>query len=142
MVSGLVVALPAIGREFVLSAADLAWVGAAFFLAAGAFLLPFGRLGDILGVRRLFRTGIGIYALTAALAALAPSAPVLIGARAATGVGAGWSWTSLAFVPGLARRGARGRAIGPPVASCRRSRTIAGGVLTDLVSWRVSYPVA
>src|SRR5665647_2296380 len=78
MVSGLVVALPAVGREFSLSAADLAWVGTVFFLAAGAFLLPFGRLGDILGVRRLFTIGIGIYTLTAALSALAPSGPVLI----------------------------------------------------------------
>lgn len=67
MVSGLVVALPAIGREFDLSASDLAWVGTVFFLAAGAFLLPFGRLGDIIGVRRLFTIGIGIFAATAAI---------------------------------------------------------------------------
>ena len=99
MVSGLVVALPAIGREFDLSAADLAWVGTVFFLTAGAFLLPFGRLGDILGVRRLYTTGIGCYAVTAALAALAPSAPVLVAARAATGIGAAMVFgTSLAFV--------------------------------------------
>ena len=99
MVSGLVVALPAIGREFGLSASDLAWVGTVFFLAAGAFLLPFGRLGDILGVRRLFTTGIGIFAVTAALSALAPSAPVLIASRIATGVGAAMVFgTSLAFV--------------------------------------------
>ncbi len=143
MVSGLVVALPAIGREFVLSAADLAWVGAAFFLAAGAFLLPFGRLGDILGVRRLFRTGIGIYALTAALAALAPSAPVLIGARAATGVGAAMVFgTSLAFVSLVSPEEERGRAIGTTVAMLMIGfsvGTIAGGVLTDLVSWRVLF---
>ncbi len=143
MVSGLVVALPAIGREFGLSAADLAWVGTAFFLAAGAFLLPFGRLGDILGVRRLFTTGIGVYAVTAALSAIAPSAPVLIAARAATGVGAAMVFgTSLAFVSLVSPEEERGRAIGTVVAMLVvgfAAGTVAGGVLTDLVSWRALF---
>lgn len=143
MVSGLVVALPAIGREFALSAADLAWVGTVFFLAAGAFLLPFGRLGDILGVRRLFTTGIGIYAVTAALAALAPSAPILVAARAATGIGAAMIFgTSLAFVSLVSPEEERGRAIGTTVALLMvgfSAGTLAGGVLTDLVSWRALF---
>ncbi len=143
MVSGLVVALPAVGREFGLSASELAWVGMVFFLAAGAFLLPFGRLGDILGVRRLFTAGIGIFAVTAALSALAPSAPVLIAARIATGVGAAMVFgTSLAFVSLVSPEGERGRAIGTVVAMLVVGfavGTLAGGVLTDLVSWRALF---
>jgi len=143
MVSGLVVALPAIGREFALSGADLAWIGAAFFLAAGAFLLPFGRLGDIFGVRRLFTTGIAIYAVTAALSALAPSGPVLIASRVATGVGAAMVFgTSLAFASLVSPEEERGRAIGTVVAMLVVGfavGTLAGGVLTDLVSWRTLF---
>ncbi len=143
MVSGLVVALPAVGREFALSASDLAWVGTVFFLAAGALLLPFGRLGDILGVRRLFTTGIGIFAVTAALSALAPSAPVLIGARIATGVGAAMVFgTSLAFASLVSPEAERGRAVGTVVAMLVVGfavGTLAGGVLTDFVSWRTLF---
>ncbi len=143
MVSGLVVALPAVGREFSLSAADLAWVGTVFFLAAGAFLLPFGRLGDILGVRRLFTIGIGIYTLTAALSALAPSGPVLIAARVATGVGGAMVFgTSLAFASLVSPENERGHAIGTVVAMLVVGfavGTLAGGVLTDLVSWRALF---
>lgn len=143
MVAGLVVALPAVGREFELSAAGLAWVGTVFFLAAGAFLLPFGRLGDLLGVRRLFSIGIGCYALTAAIASLAPSAPVLIAARAAAGVGAAMVFgTSLAFVSLVSPEDERGRAIGTVVAMLVvgfAAGTLAGGVLTDLVSWRALF---
>lgn len=143
MVSGLVVALPAVGREFALSAADLAWVGAAFFLSAGAFLLPFGGLGDILGVRRLFSTGIGLYALTAALSALAPSAPVLLASRAATGVGAAMVFgTSLAFVSLVTPGEERGRAIGTTIGMLMVGfsvGTLAGGALTALVSWRTLF---
>ena len=143
MVSGLVVALPAVGREFALSASDLAWVGMVFFLAAGALLLPFGRLGDILGVRRLFTIGIAIFAVTAAVSALAPSAPVLIGARIATGVGAAMVFgTSLAFASLVSPEGERGRAIGTVVAMLVVGfaiGTLAGGVLTDLVSWRALF---
>jgi MFS family permease len=143
MVSGLLVALPAVGREFGLSASDLTWVGTVFFLSAGAFLLPFGRLGDILGVRRLFTTGIGIFALTAALSALAPSAPALVAARAATGVGAAMVFgTALAFASLVSPEEERGRAVGTVVAMLMigfAAGTVTGGVLTDLVSWRALF---
>lgn len=62
--------LPTIGREFSSDAAGISWLGTIFFLVAGVFLIPFGRLADILGVRRLFSTGVGIYQFAAIISAL------------------------------------------------------------------------
>ena len=88
MVSALTVAIPTIGVEFKMDAVAMSWLATVFFLAASMFLIPFGRLADIFGVKRIFSTGIGIYFISALFAALAPSAPVLIIARFMTGLGA------------------------------------------------------
>ncbi len=75
MVSSINVALPAIGREFRMSAVAMSWVPTSYLLSAAMFLVPFGRLADIHGRKRMFTRGIGIFTLAALLLAFSPSAP-------------------------------------------------------------------
>ena len=66
MVSALIVAIPAIGIEFSMSAVEMSWLATVFFMAASMFLIPFGRLADIFGVKKIFSIGIVIYFVSAA----------------------------------------------------------------------------
>jgi len=58
MVSSINIALPAIGREFHMSAVALSWIPTAYLLAAAVFLVPFGRIADIYGRKKIFFYGI------------------------------------------------------------------------------------
>jgi MFS family permease len=67
MVAGITVAIPTIGSEFALDPVTLSWVPTAFFLAAAMFLIPFGRVADIYGVKRVYRAGMYVYYLPSLL---------------------------------------------------------------------------
>src|SRR4030042_176036 len=89
MGSGINVAMPFIAKEFGLSAVAIGWVVTAYMLAAAMFLVPFGRLADLVGRKRIFALGLGVNIVGPALAALAPSALFLILGRAVQGIGGG-----------------------------------------------------
>ena len=72
------IALPSIGKEFSLDAVSLAWVSTAYLLAATVFLLPFGRIADIYGRKRIFQYGILIYTVFSLLSAVSTTAAMLI----------------------------------------------------------------
>ncbi|MDF3838146.1 MFS transporter, partial [Cupriavidus basilensis] len=80
------VALPAIQRELHASAGALQFVVAGYGLANAAGLITGGRLGDMLGRRRMFMLGLLLFALASAACGLAPSAPALVAARVAQGL--------------------------------------------------------
>ncbi|MEA2046579.1 MAG: MFS transporter, partial [Euryarchaeota archaeon] len=61
MGSSVNIALPAIGREFATDAVTLSWVATSAILAAAIFLVPFGRMGDIFGRKRIFTYGVLVY---------------------------------------------------------------------------------
>jgi MFS family permease len=82
------VALPSLGVAFRASTQEVQWVVISYLVALMAFLVTAGRIGDLLGRRRLLLAGIGLFALAAAGAALAPNLWVLIAARAVQGIGA------------------------------------------------------
>ncbi|HEY7439215.1 MAG TPA: DHA2 family efflux MFS transporter permease subunit [Acidimicrobiia bacterium] len=82
------IALPVIGRDLDTTFANLQWVLNAYTLMLAGFLLLGGALGDRFGRKRLFLTGVVWFALASMLCAVAPSAEVLIAARALQGVGA------------------------------------------------------
>src|SRR5437762_8959222 len=82
------VALPSIHRDLGASIQALEWTVNAYVLAYAVFLLTGAALGDRFGRRRLFAAGIGLFTLSSAAAALAPSSGMLIAARAAQGLGA------------------------------------------------------
>ncbi|HEY5316772.1 MAG TPA: MFS transporter, partial [Solirubrobacteraceae bacterium] len=81
------VALPSIQRDLHFTQGNLTWVINAFLVTYGSFLLLAGRLGDLLGRKRVFLAGILLFTVASALCGAAPSQGVLIVARLIQGVG-------------------------------------------------------
>src|SRR5438309_32450 len=82
------VALPAIERDLHFSQASLAWVINGYLITFGGLLLLAGRFGDLLGRRRVFLAGLGLFTVASLLCGLAPSQFLLIAARFLQGAGA------------------------------------------------------
>lgn len=82
------VALPSIGSDLGLDRAGLTWVVTAYTLFFGSLLLLGGRLADAFGRRRMFLTGLGVFTGASLLSGLAPDGTMLVGSRAAQGIGA------------------------------------------------------
>jgi EmrB/QacA subfamily drug resistance transporter len=140
MASGINVAMPLIGKEFGLSAVALGWVLTAYTLAAAMFLVPFGRLADLVGRKRIFTLGIGVYIAGTVPAALAPSAFVLILGRAVQGVGGAMMFgTGVAILTSVYPPGGRGRALGLNTAAVYAGLSLGpvlGGFLVQAWGWR------
>src|SRR6266567_5779873 len=81
------VALPTIQRDLGFSSAGLAWVVNAYLIAFGGLLLLAGRLGDLIGRKRLFMAGLAVFTTASAVCGLADSQTQLIVARFAQGLG-------------------------------------------------------
>src|SRR4051795_8134837 len=82
------VALPSIQRDLDFSQAGLTWVVNAFLVTFGSLLLLAGRVGDLVGRKRVFQAGLVVFTLASLLCGLASSEGLLIGARFLQGVGA------------------------------------------------------
>ena len=138
--SSITVALPAIGTQFGLDAVMLGWITAAYIISAAVFIVPFGRLSDIIGRKRVFLWGVAIFTVAAFLSSLAPSPEILVIARFIQGIGGAMLFaTSTAIVAQVFPPGERGRALGITVAAVYAGLSIGpflGGVLTDAFGWR------
>ena len=82
------VGLPTLAQEFAASFQDVQWVGLAYLLAITTVIVSVGRIGDIIGRRRLLLTGIVLFTAASVLCGIAPTFWLLIAARAAQGLGA------------------------------------------------------
>jgi EmrB/QacA subfamily drug resistance transporter len=140
MGSAVTIALPAIAAEFRLGAVSLGWVTSAFLLAAAALLLPFGRLADIVGRRRVFIAGLVVFTVATLLCAIAPSGEVLIALRLLQGAGGALIFgTGTAILTSVYPRARLGRALGIAVACVYLGLSLGpfvGGLLTAWVGWR------
>src|SRR2546430_14510182 len=85
------VALPTIQEDLGFSQNDLAWVVNAYLIAFGGLLLLAGRIGDLIGQRRIFLIGLSVFTSASLLCALSQSQSLLIGARFVQGVGGAWT---------------------------------------------------
>jgi EmrB/QacA subfamily drug resistance transporter len=135
------VALPDMQRDLHLSQNALGWVLNAYTLTFAGFLLLGGRAADLWGRRRLFLIGVTLFSLTSLLGGLAQNGGELIGARALQGLGgAVLSPATLTILTTtFTEPRARTRALGiwSAVAGAGGATgVVAGGVLTDLLSWR------
>jgi EmrB/QacA subfamily drug resistance transporter len=134
------VALPAIGREMRLDAVSLSWVATSYLLSAAVFLVPFGKVADIQGRKRVFVGGLLVYTGTSLLCAVAPSFPFLLGGRVAQGLGGGMIFgTGVALLTSIFPPGRRGLALGVNVAAVYLGLSLGppiGGVLTQQLGWR------
>jgi MFS family permease len=81
------VALPVIQRDLGVGQAELAWVLDGYLIAFGSFLLVAGRLGDLLGRKRVLLGGLSVFVAASALCGLAPNVELLVGARVLQGLG-------------------------------------------------------
>src|SRR5262245_23441656 len=80
------VALPSIQTDLGFSQSNLAWVVNAYLIPFGGLLLLSGRLGDLIGQRRVFLTGLAVFVTASLLCAVSPTQEFLIGARFIQGV--------------------------------------------------------
>jgi MFS family permease len=134
------VALPAIRDDLDTGFVEQQWVAEAYLLTLGSLLLVGGSLGDILGRRRIFAAGLAGFGATSLLCAVAPSAELLIAARALQGAaGAMLVPASLALITATFPRDERGAAIGSWTAWTGMAFVIGplgGGAIIEYVSWR------
>jgi EmrB/QacA subfamily drug resistance transporter len=146
-----VVALPSIDAELGFSSGDLQWVLSAYLLSFGGLLLLGGRAADLLGRRRVFMIGTGLFALASLACGMAGSVPALIAARIVQGVAAAiMTPTALSILTTTFEEGAeRNKALGVWAAIGGIGATAAwlvGGPITDGLGWEwiffINVPVA
>ncbi len=140
MSSSVNIALPSIGREFAMDAVLLSWVATSYLLAAAMFLVPFGRIADIHGRKRIFTYGILIYTVSSLLSAISTSAVILICFRILQGIGGAMIFgTAVAVITSVFPAGERGKALGINVATVYSGLSLGpflGGFLTQHFGWR------
>jgi EmrB/QacA subfamily drug resistance transporter len=134
------VALPSIQRDLDFSQGNLSWVVNAFLVTFGSLLLLAGRLGDLIGRKRVFLAGLVIFTVASLLCGVAPSEGALIGARFLQGIGAAAQASVILAIiitefPEVAERA---RAMSAYVFVSVAGGSIgllAGGLLTETLSW-------
>jgi EmrB/QacA subfamily drug resistance transporter len=144
------IALPHIARDMHLAGASISWTITSYSLVFGSLLLFGGRAADLLGRRRMFTTGLGVFTASSLASALAGSAGALFAARAGQGLGAAMlSPAALSIVTSAFQGPQRGKALaawGAVGGAGAAVGVLAGGVLTEFADWRtifyVNLPVA
>ena len=144
------VALPSIITDLHASLDQALWVINAYLLVFAGLLIVAGRLGDMFGPRRLFVTGLGLFAVASALCGAAQSPGQLIAARVLQGVGAAaLTPQAMVIIHAVFPRERMGAAFGvfsSMVGLAAVSGPTLGGVLTTYLSWRwvfyVNLPIA
>ncbi|WP_439940141.1 MFS transporter [Streptomyces sp. BBFR115] len=138
------VALPEIGDGLGFSLGGLQWIATSFALCAAGLTLFFGRIGDLVGRKRIFLVGLAVLGAASLAGGLATSPTVLIAARIAQGLAtaavtpAGLSLLTTSFPEGPLREKALGLN-GALMSAGFTTGAVLGGVLTDLLSWRWSF---
>ncbi len=140
LVAAVNVAIPTIGREFTLEAWVMAWVGTVYFLSIAMVQVPFGRLADIYGRKKLFVIGLLVTILASFLGAVANSVPLLFISLALMGAGSGIMFNnSISILTSVFPADRRGRALGISTAGTYTGLSMGpfiGGVLTATFGWQ------
>ena len=133
-------ALPSIGKDLNANAISLGWVISSFILSSAIFLLPFGKLADIVGRKKVFTTGIILFTISTFLIIFIGSITSLIILRIFQGVSSAMIFgTSLAIITSVFPQGERGRAMGINITAVYLGLStgpIIGGLLTQYFGWR------
>jgi EmrB/QacA subfamily drug resistance transporter len=134
------VALPVIQRDLRFSQADLTWVVGAYLISYGSFLLMAGRLGDLVGRKRVFLSGLTLFTIASALCGVADSQLLLIAARFLQGLGGAIATSVIIalIVTDFPRPDERVKAMGAymfVVTSGGSLGLLVGGALVQSVDW-------
>ena len=137
------VGLPTLAHAFGASFHEVQWVVLAYLLAITTLIVSVGRLGDLVGRRRLLIAGIAVFTVASTLCGLAPTLPLLIAARAAQGVGAAVMMAlTLAFVGEAVPKARTGSAMGLLGTMSAIGTALGpslGGVLIAGLGWRALF---
>jgi EmrB/QacA subfamily drug resistance transporter len=144
------VALPALQRDFRAGVADVSWVVNGYALMLAALILTGGALGDLYGRKRVFGTGVAVFAVGSGLCGLAGTLSLLVFARLLQGLGGALLIPgSLAMIGAVFPPESRGRAVGlwsSATSVVTVLGPVAGGLLVDTLSWRpvflINLPLA
>ncbi len=140
MASAINIAIPSVGSQFHADVILLSWIPTAYLLAAAVFAVPFGRIADIYGMKKIFTYGVIIFTIASILCALSPSVMSLIIFRVLQGIGSAMIFvTGLAIITSVYPPEERGKAIGINIASVYIGLSmgpVLGGLLTQYFGWR------
>ncbi len=140
MGSSVFIGLPSIGKEFSMDVVLLSWVSTAYLLAAAMFLVPFGKIADIYGRKKIFKYGIAIDIVASLLLVFSFNEMELIAVRFLQGMGAAMIFgTGVAILTSVYPPGERGKALGINVAGVYLGLSLGpvfGGFLTQHLGWR------
>ena len=134
------IALPSISKEFSLDAITMSWASLAYLLASAMFLVPFGRLADIHGRRRVFLYGTISFTIVSILLGIYPSASTIIWLRALQGISSAMIFgTGIAILVSVTPPKEKGAILGVNAASVYVGLSVGpfiGGLLTITFGWR------
>ncbi|MDH4223418.1 MAG: MFS transporter [candidate division Zixibacteria bacterium] len=140
MGSSVNIALPSIGKDFSMDAVSLSWIATSYLLAGAIFLVPFGRIADIYGRKKIFTYGISIYTISSLFSALSTSSMMLILFRVLQGIGGAMIFgTGVAILTSVFPVGERGKALGINVSAVYTGLSLGpflGGFMTQHLGWR------
>ena len=138
--SAINLALPSIGKDLHATAISLGWVISSFILSSAIFLLPFGRLADIIGRKKIFSLGILLFTISTFLIVFSWNITSLIVLRVFQGFSSAMIFgTSLAMITSVYQPGERGKAMGINITATYLGLScgpIIGGFLTQYLGWR------
>ena len=134
------IALPTLGAEFHMDAISLSWIATAYLLSSAIFLVPFGKIADIYGRKKVFLYGITIFSLASLAMTMVPSTEMLIAIRVFQGLGSAMIFgTGVAIVTSVYPPGERGKALGIYITSVYiglSTGPFLGGIMTQHFGWR------
>ena len=144
LASSVNVALPTINSDFAISdQALLGWIVTGFLLSAAIFVVPFGRIADMRGRKKMFVLGLLIIAVSSFLCSISSTELMLIASRVVEGLGSAMIFgTGIAILTAAFPAGERGRVLGINVAIVYMGSSTGpflGGIITEHAGWRFIY---
>ncbi len=134
------IALPTIASEFSMDAVTLGWVATAYLLASAVFLVPFGRMADILGRKKIFSAGLMVFTIASFAIVFSVSPAMIIFLRIVQGTGAALIFgTAVAILTSVTPPHERGKALGIYTTAVYLGLSMGpfiGGFLVTSLGWR------
>jgi len=134
------IALPTLGAEFRMDAISLSWVATAYLLSSAVFLVPFGKIADIYGRKKVFLYGITVFSLASLSMTMVDSTEMLITIRVIQGLGSAMIFgTGIAMITSVYPPGERGKALGIYITAVYiglSTGPFLGGIMTQHLGWR------